>query len=113
MDIFEKIKNNRGALGSYQSFGHGYFAFPKLEGEIEPHMMFRGKKVLTWSLNNYLGLANQPEIRKIDAEASAKYGLAAPMGARMMSGHSTNHEIFEEMAAKFVHKEDAYLLNFG
>jgi glycine C-acetyltransferase len=113
MDIFEKIKNNRGALGAYQEFGHGYFAFPKLEGEIAPHMTFRGKKVLTWSLNNYLGLANLPEIKKVDAEAAEKYGLAYPMGARMMSGHTTNHEKFEEMAARFVHKEDAYLLNFG
>jgi glycine C-acetyltransferase len=113
MDIFEKIKKNRGAIGQYQDFGHGYFAFPKLEGEIEPRMTFRGKEVLTWSLNNYLGLANHPEIRKVDAEATQKYGLAAPMGARMMSGHSTTHEKFEEMAARFVHKEDAYLLNFG
>jgi glycine C-acetyltransferase len=113
MDIFEKIKNNRGALGAYQEFGHGYFAFPKLEGEIAPHMNFRGKKVLTWSLNNYLGLANLPEIRKADTEATEKFGLAYPMGARMMSGHSTNHEKFEEMAARFVNKEDAYLLNFG
>lgn len=113
MDIFEKIKNNRGAIGQYQDFGHGYFAFPKLEGEIEPRMKFRGKEVLTWSLNNYLGLANHPEIRKIDTEAAKQYGLASPMGARMMSGHSTNHEKFEEMAARFVHKEDAYLLNFG
>lgn len=113
MDIFEKIKKNRGALGQYQEFGHGYFAFPKLEGEIGPHMIFRGKEVLNWSLNNYLGLANLPEIRKVDSESAEKYGLAAPMGARMMSGHSTNHEIFEEMAARFVHKEDAFLLNFG
>ncbi len=113
MDIFEKIKHNRGSIGAYQEFGHGYFAFPKLEGEIEPHMTFRGKKVLTWSLNNYLGLANLPEIKKVDGEAALKYGLAYPMGARMMSGHSTNHERFEEMAARFVHKEDAFLLNFG
>ena len=113
MDIFEKIKNNRGALGQYQQIGHGYFAFPKLEGEIAPRMKFRGKEVLTWSLNNYLGLANHPEIRKIDAEATAKYGLAYPMGARMMSGQTTTHEKFEEMAARFTHKEDAYLLNFG
>jgi glycine C-acetyltransferase len=113
MDIFEKIKKNRGALGQYQEFGHGYFAFPKLEGEIGPHMIFRGKEVLNWSLNNYLGLANHPEIRKVDSESTEKYGLAAPMGARMMSGHSTNHEKFEEMAARFVHKEDAFLLNFG
>lgn len=113
MDIFEKIKNNRGALGQYQAFGHGYFAYPKLEGEIGPRMKFRGKEVLTWSLNNYLGLANHPEIRKYDSESTAKYGLAYPMGARMMSGHSTNHEKFEEMAARFTRKEDAYLLNFG
>lgn len=113
MDIFEKIKKNRGALGQYQDFGHGYFAFPKLEGEIAPHMMFKGKKVLTWSLNNYLALANHPEIRKVDEEATKQYGLAYPMGARMMSGHTSTHEHFEEMAASFVQKEDAYLLNFG
>lgn len=113
MDIFAKLEKNRGALGQYQQVGHGYFAFPKLEGEIAPRMKFRGKEVLTWSLNNYLGLANHPEIRKADAEASAQYGLAYPMGARMMSGHSTTHEKFEEMAARFSGKEDAYLLNFG
>jgi glycine C-acetyltransferase len=113
MDIFEKIKNNRGALGQYQDFGHGYFAYPKLEGEIEPHMRFKGKEVLTWSLNNYLGLANHPEIRKVDAESAVKYGLASPMGARMMSGHTSTHEKFEEMAARFENKEDSYLLNFG
>ena len=113
MDIFEKIKKNRGAIGQYQNIGHGYFAFPKLEGEIAAHMKFRGKEVLTWSLNNYLDLANHPEIRKYDAEVTARYGLGYPMGARMMSGHSTNHEIFEEKAARFTHKEDAYLLNFG
>jgi glycine C-acetyltransferase len=113
MDIFEKIKKNRGSIGQYQDFGHGYFAFPKLEGEIGPHMKFNGKEVLTWSLNNYLGLANNPEIRKSDTETTAAYGLAYPMGARMMSGHSTNHEKFEEMAARFTMKEDAYLLNYG
>jgi glycine C-acetyltransferase len=113
MDIFEKIKNNRGSIGAYQEFGHGYFAFPKLEGEIAARMKFRGKEVLTWSLNNYLGLANIAEIKKVDAEATAKYGLAYPMGARMMSGHTSTHEKFEEMAARFVNKEDAYLLNFG
>jgi glycine C-acetyltransferase len=113
MDIFEKIKKNRGALGQYQFMGHGYFFFPKLEGEIAPRMRFRGKEVLTWSLNNYLGLANLPEIRKIDAEATEKYGLAYPMGARMMSGQTSMHEKFEEMAAGFTRKEDAYLLNYG
>jgi len=113
MDIFEKIRKNRGALGQYQDQGHGYFAFPKLEGEIGAHMKFNGKEVLTWSLNNYLGLANLPAIRKYDAEAAAKYGLAYPMGARMMSGHTSTHEKFEEMAALFTQKEDAFLLNYG
>ncbi len=113
MDIFEKISRNRGSIGQYQELGHGYFAFPKLEGEIAPRMNFRGKEVLAWSFNNYLGLANHPEIRKSDAEYTEKYGLAYPMGARMMSGHTTNHEIFEQKAAKFARKEDAYLLNFG
>lgn len=113
MDIFNKIKSDKGALGQYSDIAHGYFMFPKLEGEIAPRMKFRGKEVLTWSLNNYLGLANNPEVRKADAENAAKYGLAYPMGARMMSGHTTNHERFEKMAAEFEQKEDAYLLNFG
>ncbi|MGE5420783.1 MAG: aminotransferase class I/II-fold pyridoxal phosphate-dependent enzyme [Chloroflexota bacterium] len=113
MDIFEKISRNRGALGQYALAGQGYFMFPKLEGEIAPRMKFRGKEVLAWSLNNYLGLANHPEIRKADADYTAKYGLAYPMGARMMSGHTTVHEQFEAMAAEFEGKEDAYLLNFG
>ncbi|TFH35028.1 MAG: aminotransferase class I/II-fold pyridoxal phosphate-dependent enzyme [Bacteroidia bacterium] len=113
MDIFEKIKTNRGALGQYQEAGHGYFTFPKLVGEINPRMQFMGREVLTWSLNNYLGLANHPEIIKTDAEAAAKYGMAYPMGARMMSGQTDMHEKFERMAAEFVGKEDAYLLNYG
>lgn len=113
MDIFDKIKSNRGALGQYSDIAHGYFTFPKLEGEIASRMKFRGKEVLTWSLNNYLGLANNPEIRKADAEYTEKYGLAYPMGARMMSGQTTNHERFEKMAAEFEGKEDAFLLNFG
>jgi glycine C-acetyltransferase len=113
MDIFDKIKSNMGALGQYSDMAHGYFMFPKLEGEIASRMIFRGKKVLTWSLNNYLGLANNPEIRKADAEYTEKYGLGYPMGARMMSGHTSNHERFEKMAAEFEMKEDAYLLNYG
>jgi glycine C-acetyltransferase len=113
MDIFEKIKTNKGALGQYSYFADGYFMFPKLEGEISPRMKFRGKEVLTWSLNNYLGLANLPEVKKADAEATEKYGLAYPMGARMMSGQTTMHEKFEKMAAEFTHKEASYLLNFG
>lgn len=113
MDIFDKIRQNRGALGQYQEQGDGYFMFPKLEGEIGPRMKFMGKEVLNWSLNNYLGLANDPEIRKADAGAAAQYGLAYPMGARMMSGQTTMHEKFEQLAAGFVGKESAYLLNYG
>jgi glycine C-acetyltransferase len=113
MDIFEKIKSDRGALGQYSGFADGYFMFPKLEGEISPRMKFRGKEVLNWSLNNYLGLANLPEVKKADADATAIYGLAYPMGARMMSGQTSMHEKFEKMAAEFTGKESAYLLNYG
>lgn len=113
MDIFDKIKTQKGNIGQYAKQAHGYFAFPKLEGEINSRMKFRGKEVLTWSLNNYIGLANHPEIRKIDAEASAKWGLAYPMGARMMSGQTSLHEELESQLAEFVGKPDAFLLNFG
>lgn len=113
MDIFDKITSTKGALGQYSGMADGYFMFPKLEGEIAPRMKFRGKEVLTWSLNNYLGLANDPEVRKADTEAVKSYGLAYPMGARMMSGHTSTHEKFEKMAAEFVKKEAAYLLNYG
>ncbi len=112
MDIFDKIKN-MGPLGQYGKAAHGYFTFPKLEGEIGPKMKFRGKEVLTWSLNNYLGLANHPEVRKADADATAEYGLGYPMGARMMSGQTSKHEELEAALAEFVGKEDSYLLNFG
>ena len=113
MDIFDKFDSDKGSIGQYMKFAHGYFAFPKLEGEIAPHMIFRGKKVLTWSLNNYLGLANHPEVRKADAEAAKEWGLAAPMGARMMSGQTVYHEKLEKQLAEFVGKPDAFLLNFG
>ncbi len=113
MDLFEKLLANRGPLGQYSKVAHGYFAFPKLEGEIGPHMSFRGKKMLNWSLNNYLGLANHPEVRKADAEGAAQFGLAAPMGARMMSGQTKWHEQLESELAAFVKKQDAFLLNFG
>ena len=113
MDIFEKIKNNRGPLGQHSKESHGYFTFPKLEGDIGAHMTFRGKPVLTWSLNNYLGLANHPDVRKADADASAEWGMAYPMGARMMSGQTKYHEQLEQELAAFMHKEDAFLLNFG
>lgn len=113
MDIFKKISLSMGPLGQYGKEAHGYFTFPKLEGEINPKMKFRGKEVLTWSLNNYLGLANHPEVRKVDAEASKEWGLAYPMGARMMSGQTSKHEEIEAQLAEFVGKEDSYLLNFG
>ncbi|MBT32687.1 MAG: 8-amino-7-oxononanoate synthase [Thalassobius sp.] len=113
MDLFEKIQLDRGPLGQYAQLAHGYFAFPKLEGEIAPRMQFRGKEVLTWSLNNYLGLANHPEIRKTDAEAAEKFGLAYPMGSRMMSGNSNLIEEFESQISEFVGKEDTVVLNFG
>ncbi|HJX70543.1 MAG TPA: pyridoxal phosphate-dependent aminotransferase family protein [Bacteroidales bacterium] len=113
MDIFDKINKNRGPLGQYQKVAHGYFTFPKLEGEIKPRMIFRGKEVLTWSLNNYLGLANHPEVRKVDAEAARDWGLGYPMGARMMSGQTSKHEELERQLADFVGKEDSFLLNYG
>ena len=113
MDVFEKVKGNKGPLGQYAKEADGYFVFPKLEGEINPRMMFRGKEVLAWSLNNYLGLANHPEVRKVDAQAAADWGLGYPMGARAMSGHTRNHEILEEQLAEFEKKEACYLLNYG
>ena len=113
MDIFDKIKKHRGALGQYQKEAHGYFMFPKLEGELAPRMKFRGKEVLNWSLNNYIGLGNHPEIREVDAKASADWGLAYPMGARMMSGQTSKHEELETKLAEFVGKEAGYLLNYG
>ncbi len=113
MDIFEKIKNNRGPLGQHAKESHGYFTFPKLEGEIGNKMIFRGKECIVWSLNNYIGLANHPEIRKADADAAAQWGMAYPMGARMMSGQTKYHEQLERELADFMQKEDAILMNFG
>lgn len=113
MDIFEKLHTNLGPLGKHSDLSEGYFMFPKLEGEIAPRMKFMGKEVLTWSLNNYLGLANHPEIRKADEEAAKRWGAAYPMGARMMSGNTDMHEQLERELAEFVGKEKAYLLNYG
>ncbi len=112
-DIFERLLKHAGPIGQHRERAHGYFAFPKLEGEIGSRMKFRGKDMIVWSLNNYLGLANHPEVRKADAEGAAQYGLALPMGARMMSGNSNLHEQLEEELAAFVMKDDAVLLNFG
>ncbi len=113
MDLFEKLLIDKGPLGKHGEAADGYFMFPKLEGEIAPRMRFRGKEVLTWSLNNYLGLGNHPEVRKVDGEAAAEWGLAYPMGARMMSGNSNLHEQLENDLASFVHKKAAMLLNYG
>jgi len=112
-DIFEKLLKNAGPIGQHRKRAHGYFAFPKLEGEISSRMKFRGKEMVVWSLNNYLGLANHPEVRKADADAAAQFGLAYPMGARMMSGNSNYHEQLEKELAEFEGKEDAILMNFG
>ena len=112
-DLFQRIHENKGPLGKWASQAEGYFVFPKLEGPISNRMKFKGKEVITWSVNDYLGLANLPEIRKVDAEAAAEFGSAYPMGARMMSGHTELHEQLENELATFVDKESAYLLNFG
>jgi glycine C-acetyltransferase len=112
-DLFEKIYRDKGPLGKWASQAEGYFVFPKLEGQISNRMKFQGKEVITWSINDYLGLANHPEVRKVDAEAAAQYGSAYPMGARMMSGHTDLHEKLQRELAGFVNKEAAYLLNFG
>ncbi len=112
-DIFDKIRKNRGPLGQYSKGVHGYFTFPKLEGQIGNKMIFRGKECLVWSVNNYLGLANHPEIREVDAKASADWGLAYPMGSRMMTGQTSEHELLEAEISEFMEKEDTILLNFG
>lgn len=112
-DIFERLLKNYGPIGQHRERAHGYFAFPKLEGEINSRMKFRGKEMIVWSLNNYLGLANHPEVRKADADAAREFGLALPMGARMMSGNSNYHEQLEAELAAFEGKEDSILLNYG
>jgi len=112
-DLFDRIIENKGPLGKWADQAEGYFVFPKLEGPISNRMKFRGKEVITWSVNDYLGLANHPDVRAVDAQAAADYGSAYPMGARMMSGHTTLHEQLQDELAQFVNKEAAYLLNFG
>ncbi len=113
LDIFEKIKENRGPIGQHAKGVHGYFTFPKLEGEISNKMVFRGKECLVWSVNNYLGLANDPEVRKADADAAAEWGMAYPMGSRMMTGQTSEHEALENEISEFMNYEDTILLNFG
>ena len=112
-DLFERMRQDKGPLGKWADIAEGYFAFPKLEGPISNRMNFNGKEVITWSVNDYLGLANDPEVRRVDTEAAAKYGSAYPMGARLMSGHTDLHEKLQNQLAEFVNKEAAYVLNFG
>ncbi|MEO8582460.1 MAG: pyridoxal phosphate-dependent aminotransferase family protein [Flavitalea sp.] len=112
-DIFERLVKNSGPIGQFRERAHGYFSFPKLEGPIGARMKFRNKDMIVWSLNNYLGLANHPEVRKADADGAAEFGLAMPMGARMMSGNSNHHEQLEKELAAFENKKDAALLNYG
>jgi glycine C-acetyltransferase len=113
MDVFAKLILDGGPLGKHYERAHGYFSFPKLEGDLGSRMYFRGKEKIVWSLNNYLGLANHPETRKIDIIAAEKWGIGSPMGARMMSGNSNMHEDLEKTIAQFINREDAMLLNFG
>lgn len=113
LDLFEKLSSNQGPLGKHSDVSEGYFMFPKLEGQIAPRMEFMGKEVLTWSLNNYLGLGNHPDVREVDAQAAADWGLAYPMGARMMSGNTSYHEQLEQELADFVSKPAGLLLNYG
>lgn len=112
-DIFDKVLNNMGPIGSHAHYSHHYYSFPKLSGDLGPHMTFQGKKMLNWSLNNYLGLANHPEVREIDNKAVETYGLAYPMGARMMTGNTDLHEEFERRLAAYVGQEDSFVLNYG
>lgn len=113
MDIFDRIKGDRGPLGRYSDVAEGYFIFPKLEGELSNRMQFQGKETIMWSVNNYLGLANHPDVRKADGEAAMKWGLAYPMGSRMMSGNTSLHDTLEKELAEFESKEAAVLVNFG
>ena len=113
MDVFEKLVKDGGPIGQHMDRAHGYFTFPKLEGELGPRMKFRGNDMIVWSLNNYLGLVNHPDVRKADTEAAAKYGMGNPMGARMMSGNTQQHEELEKVISEFISREDTMLLNFG
>lgn len=113
MDLFDKLQNRPGPLGEFTTDGYGYYTFPKLEGPIGPEMTFNGKTMVVWSVNDYLGIANHPDVRKVDAEAADAYGFSTPMGARLLTGNSTEHEALEEELARFVHKPESMLLNFG
>ena len=113
MDLFDKLNSRNSPLGPFTSDGYGYYTFPRLEGPIGPEMTFNGKPVVVWSVNDYLGIANNPVIRDYDAKVAAEYGFSTPMGARLMTGNSRQHEALEEELADFVHKPAAFLLNYG
>jgi len=113
VDLFDRILKQAGPIGKYAEVADGYYMFPQLEGDLGNRMTFQGKEVICWSINNYLGLANHPEVRKADADAAERWGLAYPMGARMMSGETKYHKELEQGLADFVGKEAGYLLNFG
>ncbi len=113
MDLFDKLEERPSPLGPFTSEGYGYYTFPRLEGPLGPEMKFNGKDMVVWSINDYLGIGSNEEIKKVDTEATAKYSLSAPMGARLMTGNSTEHEALEEELAEFIHKPEAMLLNYG
>jgi len=113
MDLFEKLKNNRGPLGKWADIAEGIWIFPKLEGELSSRMKFKGKEIICWSINNYLGLGNHPAVRAVDTQATKDWGLAYPMGSRMMSGNTDYHDVLEHQLADFIDKEAAVLVNFG
>jgi glycine C-acetyltransferase len=112
-DLFAKLERSKGNLGNYADKAEGYYMFPKLEGELGSRMFFQGKEVIVWSINDYLGLGNHPEVREADKVAAEKWGLSYPMGSRMMSGQTDSHERLERELAEFVGKEASFLLNFG
>ncbi len=113
MDLFDKLETRPSPLGEFTSNGYGYYTFPKLDGPIGPEMKFNGKDVVVWSVNDYLSVGNHPRIREVDKNAAEKYGLSAPMGARLMTGNSDEHEALERELADFIHKPKALLLNYG
>jgi len=113
MDLFDKLQDKPGPLGEFTSEGYGYYTFPKLEGPIGPEMKFNGKDVIVWSVNDYLGVASHPEVKQVDIDAAEKYGYSTPMGSRLMTGNSDQHEALERELADFVHKPSALLLNYG
>lgn len=113
MDLFDKLQGRPGPLGEFTSDGYGYYTFPRLEGPLGPVMKFNGKDVVVWSINDYLGIGGREDVRKFDGEMAARHGLSTPMGARLMTGNTTQHEKLEEELADFVHKPSALLLNYG